>query len=349
MQETTEIGRRSMYADIARIAKKYGIGNTPIAVFRFTNGSVIYSKLEYHNRFKSVKDRAAFFLINSSIMRGVLTKDKTIIEASSGNTGIAIANLASILDYRAEILISAASSEETKNMIRSTGAVLTEVEDEASRAGRINIDGALKVLKQKMTQSPDRYVNLDQYSNEANTMGHFFTTGPEIVREIGKNITYVMAGIGTGGTITGLSTYFKKVDRKIVTVAIEPVPNHHIQGLKNLSVSSVPPILKRNMHLIDQWDSVDDDSAKKGVLRLLKDYGLFVGLSSGAAFSASLKYAGLNPGSRIVTVFPDSAEKYRNSYIENNLFTEEEFVSGMEIWKKVEEKEDFRSFPVMDP
>jgi len=344
----TEVKNLAIYANISLMARKYGIGNTPLAEFRFDNGSVIYPKLEYHNRFRSVKDRAAFFLINASIIKGTLTKDRTIIEASSGNTGIAIANLAAIFGYSAEILVPASSSEETKEMIRSTGALLVEVEDEASRAGRINIDGSLKVLKEKMQQYPDRYVNLDQYSNDANTMGHFYTTGPEIVRDIGKNITHVMAGIGTGGTITGLSRYFKKVDRNIRTIAIEPVPGHHIQGLKNLTVSSVPPILERNMQFIDEWVSVTDENAKEGVLRLLKDYNMFVGLSSGAAFSASLNIARQHPGSRIVTVFPDSAEKYRNIYLRNGLFSQEDFDAHIFEWRGFEEKGNYRNFPVMN-
>lgn len=311
-----------MYEDIRDDAYSFGIGRTPI--YQYAEGdSSIFCKLEYRNKFKSIKDRAAFFMISRGIKTGVLTEDKTIIEASSGNTGIALASISKRLGYRARIYVPAASSDATKMVLHKTGQDIVEVHDEASKRGSINIDTAVSLLKQEMEQHPGTYVNFDQYANEANTNAHFYTTGPEIMRSIPEGITHVVAAIGTGGTITGLGKYFKSVDPRIKIVAAMAQPYHKIQGLKNLKVSKTPKILESNMELIDEWVDVSDQEAENE-LHNLADLGLFVGLSSAANFHCARVIAKENPGSRVLTVFPDSGEKYRSEYQKRGLFSEDD-------------------------
>ncbi len=315
-----------VYEHIAKRAQTYGIGNTPLKkVYTSETGSTVYAKLEYFNRFRSIKDRAAFFMISTAIETRQLRKGKTLIEASSGNTGIAVAGIAGLMCFSSEILVSAATSEETKKMIRRTGATLIEIEDEASRAGRINIDGALKVLRKKLQDFPDDYINLNQYSNIANTMGHYYTTGPEIVCALKQNPTHIVACIGTGGTVTGLAKYFKEKSPSTKIIAGEPAKDHHIQGLKNLSVSETPEILKNGMVNIDAWDHVSDEEARIGVKELLAYEDLFVGMSSGANFMLAKKIANSTKDACIVTVFPDSAEKYFSTYTKSGFMTEDQF------------------------
>ena len=311
-----------MFRSIKGDAYSFGIGRTPI--FPFDEGdSRVFAKLEYRNRFKSIKDRAAFFMISRGIRTGVLTKEKTVIEASSGNTGYALASISKVLGYRARIYLPGASSAATKSALRSTGQEVVEVHDEASKRGSINIDSAVKLLHEEMDRNPRKYVNFDQYANNANTMAHYYTTGPEAERTVGEKITHVVVAIGTGGTITGLARYFKEINPKVEIVAVMPQPYHKIQGLKNLKVSKTPPILENNMEYIDRWIDLRDEEAEEE-LRAMVKLGLFVGLSSAANFRTARKIARENPGSRVLTVFPDSAEKYLAEYQARGLFSREE-------------------------
>ncbi|MCL4314217.1 MAG: cysteine synthase family protein [Candidatus Thermoplasmatota archaeon] len=300
------------FQSIAHLAKEMGIGGTPLIEVYNSGVTRILAKLEYHNRFGSVKDRPAFFMINSMIMRGVLKRDMEIIEASSGNTGIAIAYISRLLGYRATILVPASSSIETRRLLKDSAQTVIEVEDENSRAGRINIDGALKALSETMKEHPGRYVNLDQYSNPANFLSHYYTTGPEIIAAAG-GIDCFVAGIGTGGTISGIGRYLKDLDWRIRVIAAEPTSDHHIQGLKNLSVSSTPGILKMNMGIIDEWIHVNDKMAQDGVRELIRK-GFEVGLSSGANYMAAKMIAEREKFKTIVTVFPDGSGKYMSLY-----------------------------------
>lgn len=315
------------YRDTATEAWSFGVGLTPILPIKVNDSVTIYAKLEGFNRFKSIKDRAAFFMINTALKNGVLDKSKTLIEASSGNTGIAIASIATALGFKAEIYVPGASSIETRETLKKTGAEITEVEDEYSRSGRINIDSAVAIVHGKIAADPDKYVNLDQYRNVSNTYGHVYTTGPEIMSALGSlevSPQNFVAGIGTGGTITGFGTFNRKYDLNCTVYGAEPVPGHHIQGLKNLTVSKTPEILEARMDLIDKWVSIDDEMAYEGVRRLT-EYGYFAGISSGANYMAALKIASEIKHGNIVTIFPDSAEKYRSVLTSHEIFTENEF------------------------
>jgi cysteine synthase B len=314
-----------IYQNIRDDAYTYGIGKTPLYRYKGTGFSV-YAKLEYRNKFHSIKDRAAFFMIGRALRNGTLDKSKIIIEASSGNTGIAIASIARDFGYRAKIYVPNASSEETKSVMRRTGQEVVEVFDEASKRSSINIDSAVALLKEEMARYPGKYVNFDQYSNDTNTNAHFYTTGPEAAQAMPEGFTHVVVSIGTGGTLTGLAKYFKKYSPETRIIGVMPQPYHHIQGLKNLKVSRTPEILTKNMSLIDEWRDIDDISAEKQFKEMIP-LGLFVGLSSAANFHSALKVGRENPGSRVLTVFPDSAEKYRANFISRGLLTPEEYDS----------------------
>ena len=320
------------YFRIRDEAYSLGIGNTPLAPLDIGEGVEIYAKLEYFNRFRSVKDRASFFMMKSMIYEGRLTSDNVIVEASSGNTGIAIANIASLLGIRAEMIIPAGSSLETKEAIRQSGQALIEMEGDSAPGARISIDPAIAKAKTMVTDNPEKYVNLDQYSNPNNTLSHYYTTGPEITKSLnGEAPTHVVIGIGTGGTLTGLARYFKFVSPETRIIAVEPVPDHHIQGLKNLSVSNVPKLIEENRSLVDEWITVTDEMAIAEVRNLLLENRLFVGLSSGANMAGARIVARRIREGKIVTLFPDSAEKYRSVYIARKIFTEAEFNSNIHL------------------
>ncbi|MCL5437981.1 MAG: PLP-dependent cysteine synthase family protein [Candidatus Thermoplasmatota archaeon] len=323
------------YGTIRKEAYSTGIGRTPMLEFGNASGT-LYVKAEWYNRFRSVKDRAGFFMLKMAEMKSVLTKNRIIIEASSGNTGIAIASIAKLLGYSAEIYVPASSSRETIARLRDTGQKIVEVEDENSRAGKINIDASVRALKERISEDPDRFVNFDQYSNASNTLAHYYTTGPE-VDFMNLGITHVVTSIGTGGTVTGLAKYFKEKHPEVQIIAAQPSPDHHIQGLKNLSVSDVPPILESNRTLIDKWITVTDDDARAGVRAILKRTGILVGLSSGANYMAGQMVLAGNPGTRILTVFPDSAEKYREQYVASGTVDRKTFEDCEEWFSMVPE------------
>ena len=312
-----------IYQDVAEDAYRFGIGKTPL-YYHEVGTSVIYAKMEYRNKYGSIKDRAGFFMISSGIKKGLLDRNKTIIEASSGNTGIALANIAKEMGYRAKIYVPNASSQATKDAIMVTGQEMVEVFDEASKHGSINIDTAVSMLKIEMEMKPGKYVNFDQYSNDANTLGHYYTSGPEVTSVIGDSITHVVISIGTGGTITGLAKYYKQNFPSVKVIAVMPRPYHKIQGLKNLNVSKTPEILSKNMNLIDEWMDIDDHDAEE-MLKKMIDLELFTGLSSAANYFSAMKIAEKYPGSKVLTVFPDSAEKYREAYVHRQLFTDDEY------------------------
>ncbi len=318
---------QNMLQHVAREAWEFGVGLTPLMPIKVKEGVTVYAKLESFNRFRSVKDRAAFFMIKSALKSGLLDKSKTLIEASSGNTGIAIASIATAMGYDAEIYVPEASSRETRDVLKATGARIIEVSDENSKKGKINIDGALKLVHAKMEEYPDKYVNLNQYANSANTNAHVYTTGPEFISALGTVDAYpdvFVTGVGTGGTVTGMATFLKQSGYRSKVFGAEPDPNHHIQGLKNLTVSTVPEILTERLDFIDSWTEVTDSMAHEGVRRLL-EYGYFAGLSSGANFMAALKLSENMSHGSIITVFPDSAEKYRSVLVERNIFSESEY------------------------
>ncbi len=252
----------SIYEDIRDDMYNLKIGNTPL--FDFNNN--IYSKLEYYNEFGSIKSRAAFFMIDYAIKTGQLTKNKTIIEASSGNTGIAVAGISKMLGYKTKIIIPEGASNVTKKILREAGADLVLTHGNST-------ENSINTVKQMIKEYPEKYIQLKQHDNILNSMAHYYTTGPEVYKKI-KNIDFVVAGIGTGGTITGLAKYFKENSNSKV-IGVIPDKNSHILGLRNPFNSSEKGIIDKYKKYIDEVYEINEKDAYKEVQQLQEKYNLF--------------------------------------------------------------------------
>jgi len=280
------------------------IGNTPIVELKrySTNSNVkIYAKLEGGNPGGSIKDRIALFMVNDALKKGLLSRDKTIIEPTSGNTGIGLAMISSILGYKFTAVMPESVSIERRKLLKAFGAeiILTD--------GSKGTNYAIEVTKQMVADKPNVYTFLDQFSNEANVNAHYETTGKEIVEDIPK-ITHFVAGMGTGGTLMGVGRRLKEFDSHIKIIGLEPKHVSTIQGLRNMTAYT-PPIFDRNK--LDQTIIIEDDSTAFELARdLYKKEGLSVGISSGAALWGALQVAKLIKQGNIVTIFPDRGDKY---------------------------------------
>lgn len=327
-----------LYGKIRDDAYSFGIGKTPMIKIKVNERTSIYAKLEYFNKFRSVKDRAAFFMIKRLLYEGKLDERKSIVEGTSGNTGIAVANIARELGIRAEIIIPPAVSEGTKQRLRDSGAILIEADDLGKPENRSSTHLAIVQAKEKAKKFPNDYINLFQHGNIDNTMSHVYTTGPEICEAIGKVPEFAAIGMGTGGTITGIAKYLKSKNPKTKVYAIQPEIGSYIQGLRNYKEAKEKKLIDDHLSLIDGWINVTDEMAYKEVLELLKKHKVFVGTSSGANLAGAKILAGEIEGGDIVTVFPDSGEKYRSVYTSQNLMTEEEFEDNLKFAFEVPEE-----------
>jgi cysteine synthase B len=284
------------------------IGGTPLLclnnVIEGINDNVkIYAKLECYNPCGSVKDRAAHQMIRDAEESGDLTRDKIIIDSTSGNTGIAYAMIAAVKGYRAKIVIPHNASIERKKIIAGFGA---EIVYSSPFEGS---DGAIKLAKEIYNGEPDKYYMPDQYSNPSNWKAHYLTTGPEILEQTKGKVTHFLACLGTTGTIMGTGKALKEFDPGIKVIAIEPDDAMHgIEGLKHMDSSLVPGIYDRDFP--DETIYVNTDEAYDMVKKLTTSGGLPVGHSSGAALVGALRVAeGLQEG-MIVTIFPDGGDRY---------------------------------------
>jgi len=288
------------------------IGNTPLVVINKLNPNpenvTIYAKIEGANPGGSVKDRIALRMIQQAEKSGKITKDKTIIEPTSGNTGIALAMIGAVKGYRVEIVMSDAVSVERKKMIAAFGATITLT------PGRRGTDGAILKARELVKEHPEKYFMPDQFSNEYNKIAHYETTAREIYQELGDRVDYFVAAIGTSGTLMGVGAGLRKLcgpDVKIVSA--EPTRGHYIQGLKNMEEAIVPSIYDRSK--LDRIVPIDNETAFSMAREIIKKEGIFVGMSSGAALAATLEVAREVTQHRgrkihIVTIFPDRGEKY---------------------------------------
>jgi len=286
------------------------IGNTPIIKINkiYNKKDVnIYAKIEGVNPGGSIKDRTALKMISEAEREGKLDENKTIIEATSGNTGIALAMIGAIRGYKVEIIMSKAVSIERRKMIASFGAniVLTDADK--------GTDGAIQKARELVAENPDKYFHTDQYSNIYNKLAHT-KTAEEIWEQTNGNIDYFVASIGTSGTLMGIGETLKKYNKNIKIVSAEPVEGHYIQGLKNMNEAIMPEIYKKEQ--LDQIIMVDTEDAYQMSRDIIKKEGIFVGMSSGAAMWASLELAKKQDRGNIVTIFPDRGEKY----LSTNLF-----------------------------
>jgi len=288
------------------------IGNTPLVEIKKLNPYFpdvrIFAKIEGQNPGGSIKDRPALFMINEAEKSGKLTKEKTIIEATSGNTGIALAMIAALKGYKIKLFMPECVSLERRKILESYGAelVLTPAAE--------NTDGAIIRAKKLLSDYPDLYFMPDQFSNPANPLSHYQTTGPEILKQINGEIDYLAVGLGSTGSLMGTSKFLKENILNIQIVAIEPVKKHKIQGLKNMEESIVPSIFDPS--IIDIHLYVNDEESFEYSRLLSVKEGLFVGMSSGAALSGSIKLAEKVKKGNIVTIFPDRGDRY----LSTNLF-----------------------------
>lgn len=295
------------------------VGNTPLVRIRRLNpfSAEVYAKLEYHNPYGSVKDRPAWWMIKEAERRGELKRgSEIIIEPTSGNTGIALAGIAKQLGYEVEVVIPEVVSKETKEILRALGATLHETWDGLCPNVGKGTDQSISLAKSIVRSYPSRYFMPNQYENLDNVKAHYETTGPEIWLQTHRRVTNFVAGIGTGGTIAGVGKFLKEKNRGIRIYAVEPVPGHHIQGLRNLKESSTPKILEEHLHIIDGWISVSDKEAYETAQKLCEEESLPVGPSSGAALYATLQVAEKAQRGVCVTVFPDGRERHLSSFLD---------------------------------
>jgi cysteine synthase B len=284
---------------------KEKIGKTPLVHIDNVNGSSIYAKLEYYNPLShSVKDRPALYMLEAAIKQGLVTSENsTFVEASSGNLGIAYGIAGKFLGLKTMIVIPSVVGEKTYRRISQTGTAVEKTPDGYCPL-RNERDGAIAKVKDMFLDDPNA-IWLDQYSNQNNLRAHIEGTGPEIWHQSEKRVTHVVLGVGTGGTIVGISRYLKAENPEIETVAVQPQEKHHIQGLRNFSESLEPEIVRRNRDSIGAWTKVCDTDAFEATAYLWKK-GYLVGTSSGLNYFAARKIAKENKGSTVVTLFPDT-------------------------------------------
>ena len=284
------------------------IGNTPLLeISRITegipSGVKIYAKLEGLNPGGSVKDRPAWRMIQEGLRDKKLTHGKTILDSTSGNTGIALAMIGSVLGYSVELVMPGNVSIERKRIISAFGAkVIYSDPMEGS-------DGAIRLCRKTLEENPEKYFKPDQYFNPMNPQAHYENTGPEIYRQTNGTISHFVAGIGTGGTVMGTGRYLKEVNPKIQVIAVEPDDAlHGLEGLKHMASSIVPGIYHEEE--LDSKIPVSTEDAYSMVYRLSQEEGVLVGQSSGAALFAAIKIARKLRTGTLVTIFPDFGDKY---------------------------------------
>jgi cysteine synthase B len=283
------------------------IGRTPLVRLnhfeRETPGVELYAKAEWQNPGGSVKDRAAARMIADGEASGALRPGLTIVDATSGNTGIAYAMVGAARGYKVKLYLPENASPERKLILRAFGAelVLTDPLE--------GTDGAIRKVRAVVAEEPDRYFYPDQYSNDSNWRAHFDTTGPEIIEQTAGRLTHFVAGLGTSGTFMGTGRALRHFNPAIRLISFQPdSPFHGLEGLKHMATAMVPKIY--DSALADENMGVSTEQAHRMVRRLAKEEGLLVGISAGAALVASLDVARRIGKGVLVTVFPDGAEKY---------------------------------------
>jgi len=302
------------------------IGNTPIVPLESLDKDNLkyFAKLEGHNPFGSVKDRAAYWMIKDAEERGILKKNHSIIiEPTSGNTGIALAGIAKLLGYGIEIVIPEKASNETKKIIESLGAKLYETSDDLCPKVGAGTDQSIALATSIASSRPETYYSPNQYANEANFMGHYKGTGPEIWKQTHGKVTHFFTGVGTGGTITGIGTYLKEKNPEIKIIGCQPQQNHLIQGWRNFEESAKPDLFLKREKVVDDWISVTNAEAFGVVKEVFEKDGLLISPSSAAVYASMKKYPIEN--GNVVGIFADDGRKFKSIYAQQNVMTEEEF------------------------
>ncbi|MDA8388706.1 MAG: cysteine synthase family protein [Nitrospiraceae bacterium] len=281
------------------------IGRTPLVSIENLNpnkGVKLLVKLEGANPGGSVKDRVALYMIEEAEKQRKLLGGGTILEATSGNTGIGLAMVGAAKGYKVRLVMPACVSMERRRTLEALGAELVISPPEEGT------DGAIRLSRKIMAESPGAYFMPDQFNNPANIMAHYETTGKEIIEQTHGAVTHFVAGMGTTGTVMGAGRRLKEFGGGIKVIGVEPPLGHRIQGLKNMTESIVPGIY--DPEALDEKISVGDDDAFAASRLLALEEGLFVGMSSGAAFSAALKLARRIREGVIVVILPDRGDRY---------------------------------------
>ncbi|MBF0318667.1 MAG: cysteine synthase [Nitrospirae bacterium] len=281
------------------------IGNTPIVSLDHlnTNHKVkVYAKLEGNNPGGSVKDRIAYYMIKDAEADGTLTKDKIILEPTSGNTGIGLAMVAAAKGYKVKLVMPECVSMERRKTLEAFGAELI------LSPGKEGTDGAIRLCHKLYDENRKDYYMPDQFNNPSNMKAHYEGTGVEVYNQTKGEISVFVAGMGTSGTLMGTSKRLKEYDKSIQIIGVEPILGHKIQGLKNMGESIVPGLF--DMSRLDGKINVNDDEAYSTSRELAVKEGLFVGMSSGGAVFAALKKAKEMKDGVMVVILPDRGDRY---------------------------------------
>jgi len=292
------------------------IGNTPLVEIRRLRGDIspqvrLFAKIEGFNPAGSVKDRPAWNMIRRGLESGELRPGKTILDSTSGNTGIALAMIGAALGYPVQLVMPENVSQERKRVILAYGA------EAIYSSGLEGSDGALLLCREMYEAEPERYFKPDQYFNEANPEAHYLTTGPEIWRQTEGRVTHFLAALGTGGTAMGTGRYLKECDASVRVIGVEPDDAFHgIEGLKHMASSIVPGIYHEEE--LDRKIGVSTDAAYDMVYRLAQTEGILVGQSSGAAMTAALEVASELESGCVVMIFCDFGDRYLTTNLWRN-------------------------------
>jgi len=290
------------------------IGKTPLVELTHLNQNPkvkIYGKLEGLNPGGSVKDRPAYYMIKEAEASGKLTRDKIILEPTSGNMGIALAMIGAVKGYKVKLVIPACVTPERRQILEAFGAevLLTPGEE--------GTDGAIRKAYKILEEEPDKYYLPNQFENENNIISHYETTGPEIFLQTDGEIDTFVAGMGSTGTLMGVSQYLKEKKPEVRVIGVEPKKGHAIQGLKNLKESIAPKIY--HPAALDGKITVEDEEAFKITRFLATEEGLLVGMSSGAAVAGALRLAKDMKSGVIVALLPDRGERYLSARLFRSL------------------------------
>jgi len=281
------------------------IGNTPLVRINALNPNPqveLYAKIEGFNPTGSIKDRIALKMLEQAQADGILDEGKIIIEATSGNTGIALAMIGAVKGFRVQIVMSSAVSIERQKMIKAFGAeiILT--------AADLGTDGAILKTKELVEANPELYFNPNQFSNVYNKIAHYKTTAEEIWEQTNGRITHFVSALGTSGTLMGVGMMLKERNPSVRIIEAQPVLGHYIQGLKSLAEAIVPEIY--DITEIDDSILIDTDEAYEMARRIVQEEGIFVGMSSGAAMLAAVREIEKLSSGVMVVILPDRGEKY---------------------------------------
>jgi len=281
------------------------IGNTPLIRIETINPMpdvTILAKLEGNNPGGSVKDRIALYMLKDAEEAGLIKKGDTILEATSGNTGIGLAMVGAAKGYRVKLVMPECVSLERRKVLEAFGAELV------LSPGNEGTDGAIKLAHKILSEHPKDYFMPNQFDNCSNIRAHYETTGKEIIEQTGGKLDVFVAGMGTTGTLMGAGRRLKEYNEKIRIIGVEPLLGHRIQGLKNMQESIVPKIY--TPETLDEKIKVNDEDAFETTRKLAVKEGLFVGMSSGAAMFGALRMAEQLKHGTIVVILPDRGDRY---------------------------------------